>query len=132
MKSGAFGIIVSVCLSVTACTGHYKSDALQPEVVASSAGAVPAGQMPTSTKTAESAVVPDQVVVKFREGTDGQTIVHIQREVGLQMLKVISPPNLVLMRIEGGSSVEDVVSRLKAYPEVLYSEPNYKRSVKGN
>jgi hypothetical protein len=88
--------------------------------------------MPTSTKTAESAVVPDQVVVKFREGTDGQTIVHIQREVGLQMLKVISPPNLVLMRIEGGSSVEDVVSRLKAYPEVLYSEPNYKRSVKGN
>jgi len=77
-------------------------------------------------------MVIDQVVVKFREGTDGKTIEHIQREVGLQMLKVISAPNLLLMRIEGGSSVEDVVSRLKAYPEVLYSEPNYKRSVKGN
>lgn len=132
MKSGAFGIIVSVCIAATACTGYDKSGAWQPDVVASSAGEASAGQMPTSNITAESSVVPDEVVVKFREGTDGKTIEHIQREVGLQMLKVISPPNLVLMRIVGGSSVEGVVSRLKAYPEILYSEPNYKRSVKGN
>jgi hypothetical protein len=36
------------------------------------------------------------------------------------------------MSIVDGSSVDDVMARLKAYPEVLYSEPNTTRSLKGD
>lgn len=77
-------------------------------------------------------MVADQILVKFREGTDAAMIERIAREAGVQVLKLVSPPNLFLMLIVDGSSVDDAMARLKAYPEVLYSEPNYKRSLKGD
>jgi hypothetical protein len=77
-------------------------------------------------------MVTDQLLVKFREGTDASTIERIGREAGLKVLKAVSPPGLCLMSIVDGSSVDDAMTRLKAYPEVLYSEPNYTRSLKGN
>lgn len=74
----------------------------------------------------------DQMLVKFRDGTDAATVERIGGEAGLRLLKVVSAPNLFLMLIVDGSSVDDVRARLKAYPEVLYSEPNTTRSLKGD
>ena len=74
----------------------------------------------------------NQILVKFREGTDAATVERIGRGAGLQVIKVVSPPNLYLMAIADGSSVDEAMARLKAYPEVLYSEPNYTRSLKGD
>ena len=76
--------------------------------------------------------VPNQVLVHFREGTDPSEIERIQGEAGVRILKAVSGKNLFLMKIMDGSSVEDAIRRLKAYPEVLYSEPNTTRSLKGD
>jgi hypothetical protein len=74
----------------------------------------------------------NQLLVKFRDGTDAATIERIGREAGLRVIKVVSPPYLFLMSIADGSSVDSAMARLKAYPEVLYAEPNYTRSLKGD
>lgn len=74
----------------------------------------------------------DQVLVKFREGTDIGAIKRIAQEAGLERLKVVSSPNLYLMRAENGTALEEAIGRLKAYPEVLYVERNYPRALKGN
>jgi hypothetical protein len=68
--------------------------------------------------------------VRFREGIDQGEIQRIQRETGVQILKAVSNNNLFLMKIMDGSSVEDAIRRLKAYPEILYAEPNYGRGLK--
>ena len=78
------------------------------------------------------AMVPNQVLVRFREGTDQGEIQRIQRETGVQILKAVSNNNLFLMKIMNGSSVEDAIRRLKGYPEILYAEPNYGRGLKDN
>jgi len=72
--------------------------------------------------------MPGQILVKFKDGTDTQVIVAIQRELHLKPIKIVSRPNLYLMKILDGSSVERTVERLRNYEEVKYSEPNYVRT----
>lgn len=75
-------------------------------------------------------MVPNQVLVRFREGTDQGEIQRIQGEAGVRILKAVSGKNLFLMKIMDGSSVADAIRRLKTYPEILYAEPNYGRGLK--
>jgi len=77
-------------------------------------------------------MMTDQVLVTFREGTAISTIERILREDGLEVLKVVSPPNLYMMRAGSGSALEDAIGRLKEYPEVLYAERNDVRALKGD
>jgi hypothetical protein len=88
-------------------------------------------QMGVSDKQAHE-MVPGQVLVRFREGTDPRAIERIQGEAGARILKAVSGNALFLMEIMDGSSVEDAVRRLNAYPEILYAEPNYGRGLKSN
>ena len=69
--------------------------------------------------------VPGEILIKFKEGTDKQTIKAIQRELHLKTIKIVSRPNLYLMKILDGSPVETIMERLKDFQEVAYSEPNY-------
>jgi hypothetical protein len=75
---------------------------------------------------------PDQILVRFRNGIEAQEVERIQAEAGLQILKVASAPDLYLMKITDGCAVEDMLVRLKKYPEIVYAEPNYVRTLKGN
>jgi hypothetical protein len=86
-------------------------------------------RMGVSDKPAHE-MAPSQVLVRFREGTDPSAIEGIQGEAGVRILKAVSGNTLFLMKIMDGSSVEDAVQRLKAYPEILYAEPNYGRRLK--
>ncbi|MGB6927990.1 MAG: hypothetical protein WBH05_02120, partial [Syntrophobacteria bacterium] len=52
--------------------------------------------------------VPGEILVKFRDGTTDQTKKAIQKEVHLETIRLISKPNLYLMKILDGSSVESV------------------------
>ena len=85
----------------------------------------------TNTQSSQP-YAPGEVLVKFRNGIDEAQIERLQRETGLQPIKVVSAPYLYLMKITDGSAVEDMLVRLKQYPEIVYAEPNYTRSVKGN
>jgi hypothetical protein len=70
-----------------------------------------------------------EILVKFREGTDEGTMARIQKAAHLETIRVISTPNLYLMKIVDGSQVEEMVERLRRYPEVVYAEPNYVRRI---
>jgi hypothetical protein len=73
---------------------------------------------------------PREVLVKFRDGTDQETIEAIQEQLHLKTIRLLSKPHLYLMKILDGSSVESVVESLGNYKEVQYSEPNYVRSTR--
>jgi hypothetical protein len=70
--------------------------------------------------------IPGEILVKFRDGTTDQTKEAIQKEVHLETIRIVSKPNLYLMRIL--DAVERVLERLGKFKEVKYAEPNYIRS----
>jgi hypothetical protein len=72
---------------------------------------------------------PGEILVKFREGTDERTMTRIQQEAHLETIRVISSPNLYLMKIVDDTPVEEMVERLRSYGEVAYAEPNYVRRI---
>jgi hypothetical protein len=72
--------------------------------------------------------VPGEILVKFRDGTTDQAKEVIQKEVHLKTIRLVSKPNLYLMKILDGSSVERVRERLGKFKEVKYAEPNYIRT----
>ena len=72
--------------------------------------------------------VPGEILVKFRDGTTDQMKEALQKQVHLQTIRIISKPNLYLMKILDGSSVESVMERLGKFKEVKYAEPNYIRT----
>ena len=74
--------------------------------------------------------IPGEILVKFRDGTTDQTKEAIQKEVHLETIRIVSKPNLYLMRILDGSPVETVMGRLHKFKEVKYAEPNYIRTIK--
>jgi hypothetical protein len=74
--------------------------------------------------------VPGEILVKFRYGTTDQTKEAIQKEVHLETVRLVSKPNLYLMKILDGSSVESVMERLGKFKEVKYAEPNYIRTIR--
>jgi hypothetical protein len=73
--------------------------------------------------------VPGQVLVKFKDGVDEQSIQTIKEALSLETIRVVRRPNLFLMRIVSESSVEAVIERLRNFPEVSYAEPNYRVTV---
>jgi hypothetical protein len=72
--------------------------------------------------------VPGEILVKFHDGTSERAIQAIKRDLHLEPIRVVSKPNLYLMKILDGSAVENVVESLRGYKEVQYSEPNYLRT----
>ena len=70
-----------------------------------------------------------EILVKFRDGTTDQTKEAVQKEVRLETIRIVSKPNLYLMKILDGSSVESVIERLRKFKEVKYAEPNYIRTI---
>jgi len=73
--------------------------------------------------------VSGEILVKFKEGTEDQAIKAIQEELQLETIRLVTKPNLFLMKILDETSIEYVIERLQNYKEVKYSEPNYRRSI---
>ena len=95
-------------------------------VFASEAGE---GQLSQPPAKKAHAYAPDEVLVKFRQGTDQEDIKAIQEKLHLTPIRSLSTPGLYLMKINDGTPVEEMVKRLKEFKEVLYSEPNYVSSI---
>jgi len=69
--------------------------------------------------------VPHEVLVKFNPDTDSQTVARIQAELKLETIRRFRSPNLFLMKITDGATVEAIIKKLKTYQAVKYAEPNY-------
>jgi hypothetical protein len=72
--------------------------------------------------------VPGEIVIKFHEGTNEKVMQGIMRDLHLETIRIVSEPDLYLLKILDGSSVESVLERVGKYKEVQYSEPNYRRT----
>ena len=68
---------------------------------------------------------PHEVLVKFNPDTNPQTIERIQAELKLETIREFRSPNLFLMKITTGVTVEAIIEKLKTYQAVKYAEPNY-------
>jgi hypothetical protein len=68
-----------------------------------------------------------EVLVKFKAHISKGEIDKIARNAGLEVMKVVQPPNLILFKIMGSSTVGDVIKSLKMVEEIEYAEPNYTR-----
>jgi hypothetical protein len=76
-------------------------------------------------QTQQHEYVPHEVLVKFNPDVNPETVRRIQAELKLEKAREFSSPNLFLMKITDGSSVEAIIEKLKTYAEVKYAEPNY-------
>lgn len=67
----------------------------------------------------------DEIMVKFKNATSIERIQNIINIYDLEVIKIISPPSLYLIRIKSSSIVMNMIEQLKTVDEVEYSEPNY-------
>lgn len=112
-------------LMITACD-HQK---MKPD------GSLPSKDQPSDTmndsnygdthpNVTENNAVAGQVLIKFKEGSDVESMHRIQRAFHLKPMKVVTEPNLYLMSILDGTPVEQKIQALKGAEEVEYAEPN--------
>jgi hypothetical protein len=72
------------------------------------------------------------ILIKFRGGTDEATRAAVCREAGLELIRAVAGPDLFLARVLAGQTRGQALKQLGARPEVVYAEPNIKRSLRGN
>ena len=122
-------VLVFIVLAVS-CTDLATQPEQDPTVAAEASGAQGTEDpksAPAERKTEDH--VPAQVLVKFKEGPQEPTIEAIQRQLHLQTVRIISRPNLYLMKIQNGFSVQETIKRLQEFKAVEYAEPNYVRTI---
>ena len=70
-----------------------------------------------------------EVLVKFRSGVNRAEVEKIIGGLDLEIIKVVSAPNLYLLKILSDSTVPEIIERLRQFEGVEYSEPNYIRYI---
>lgn len=73
----------------------------------------------------EEEYVPDELLVKFKEGVRAESITAINEKVGTQVVNVLGEGRLYQLRIPPSAKLEEVMKTYKALPEVEYVEFNY-------
>lgn len=68
-----------------------------------------------------------EVLVRFKPYVTDVEIDRIAKISGMEVMRMLSPPNLFLFKIIGNSSLRDVIRSLERFEEVEYSAPNYPR-----
>ena len=130
MKGVRFIHLLVLTLLTMSCTGsatppeQHLTDVLQAGGVQ---GQKSLKSKPSGRKTEDH--VSAQVLVKFKEGTEEQIIEAIQAELHLQTIRIIPRPNLYLMKIQNGFSVQETIKRLQEFKAVEYAEPNLIRTI---
>ena len=127
-KNGAWGVglLIILVLGCSGQAGNSSNSNPQLEQREAESGIKHTGQTGTSQpKDQRQPYVPDEVMVKFEPGTDAGTIERIRTDLNLETIRKFSSPNLFLLKITDGSSVEAVIVQLKTYEAVKYAEPNY-------
>jgi hypothetical protein len=122
--SGLFSGLILIL--VLACGGQTGNSNPQLEQKSSESEIKRTGRTEISQlEDKQQSYVLDEVLVKFKPGTDADTIERIRAALKLKTMRKFSSPNLFLMKITNGSPVETVIEQLKAYEAVKYAEPNY-------
>lgn len=68
-----------------------------------------------------------EVLVKFKPYVTDVEIDRIAKISGMEVMKMLSPPNLFLFKIMGNSTLREAIGSLERFEEVEYSAPNTPR-----
>ena len=79
---------------------------------------------PQTGQAAPPAQVPGEVLVQFRPGTPRQRLEEILAELNLRLGKSLGTPGAFVLKFSAPTTVEEVIRRLKQFPEVRLAEPN--------
>lgn len=114
-------VVVGLALLLAACSAPEETPVPEvPEVPGVVEG-------PPRTSKGRPQYVPDQVLVKFKEGVGVSSVVGA---LGFEVIQELSGGELLLKlptqaAAVGGPSVTEVVAQLKARADVEYAQPNY-------
>ena len=104
-------------IPVGAVQGARTTPGADPEIAAAS-DAAPRPPLPPH--------VPDEVIVKFRDGVpEINKIAARSRVAGTRLRAFRILQGLEHLRLQGGVSVAEAIERYRKDPDVLYAEPNY-------
>ncbi|MCK4366130.1 MAG: S8 family serine peptidase, partial [Thermoplasmatales archaeon] len=70
-------------------------------------------------------VVPDEIIIKFKEGVNKDTIRSINSIHGLSVISESSYSGFYRLKIPKGKTVSEMVNRFRYNPFVEHAEPNY-------
>jgi hypothetical protein len=121
LLSGLFFIMVLACGGRTG-SGNPQPGQKSPEPMIKTNTAQTEISQPEGRQQKH---VLDEILVKFKPGTDADTIESIREALNLVTMRKFLSPNLFLMKITDGTPVEAVIEALKTYEAVKYAEPNY-------
>jgi hypothetical protein len=121
LLTGLFIIMVLACGARTG-SGNPRPGQKSPEPMIKTNTAQTEISQPEGR---QQTYVSDEILVKFKSGTDADTIEAIRAALNLETMRKFSSPNLFLMKITDGSPAEAVIEKLKTYEAVKYAEPNY-------
>ena len=75
-------------------------------------------------KTSED-FVKDELLIKFKSGTNNESALKANREVGSQMVEKLGDLGWQRIKLRNGLSIEDAISQYKKFAEVDSVQPNY-------
>lgn len=102
----------ALALALTGLLGACASDAAPVKSAV-------AGEGPRTSQYA-----PGEVIVQFRAGTSADRVGEIVNATGMRIDKSLGSPLVYLLRYSGEIPIDEMIQRLKSYPEVRNAEPN--------
>jgi serine protease len=69
--------------------------------------------------------VPDEVIVRYEDGTSGGVAAQVAEEAGADPVQAL-PGGSEQLQIDDGESVRETIAELRADPNVAYAVPNWK------
>ena len=84
--------------------------------------------VPAGARAAE--YVPDEVIVRYQQGTGGGVAAQVAAEAGTQAVQAL-PGGSQQLEIEDGDSVRETIAELRADPNVAYAVPNWRARAAG-
>jgi serine protease len=79
--------------------------------------------LPAGARAAD--YVPDEVIVRYEEGTGGGPAAQVAAETGTQPVQAL-PGGSEQLQIDDGDSVRETIAELNADPNVAYAVPNWR------
>ncbi|HEY9765882.1 MAG TPA: hypothetical protein V6C82_05935 [Chroococcales cyanobacterium] len=81
---------------------------------------------PSPSPSIRSNFLEGEILVKFKEGVSPETILVILKKQGVKVLGFIEGLGIYRLGLPEETSVEAMLERFRAIPEVQYAEPNHK------
>jgi hypothetical protein len=70
-----------------------------------------------------------EILVRFKQDVNRDEIEALLKKLDIKILQSYSIPNLYLLQLPEGQSVDGIVAELQAHPQILYAEPNFIYSI---